>query len=314
MKLISDKDVDKEINLLLSKLVNIHLDNISIAIGDFKINNLCIVGKGMLPILTAFFLSSFKKFNITLIYTGSKREFLFNNIRSFIYKLDFIESGRDLEKYLDNNDFEIVISAQNQFIFKKESINKHTILNIHFSFLPHFKGMYPIPNCIRVNPKLGGVTLHKVIEKIDEGEIIEQLNINLENLSSVQAYYIICIESLNLISEYFNLKEDLINKNNKNIKNIYETKKYFEKNSINFKNHNFNLFDNKIKCNDIRKIQSLIFPPLNLPKIYFDEINYKSIYDVKIFTQKHSFNYEIFYDKSSIIIFNDKKIYLLLVI
>jgi len=59
--------------------------------------------------------------------------------------------------------------------------------NFHPSLLPNYKGHNPIVRAWKDNAE-GGVTLHKITDKFDSGEIIAQKKISFKNKSLRQCY------------------------------------------------------------------------------------------------------------------------------
>ena len=80
----------------------------------------------------------------------------------------------DLLMKLDSLEQMLIISANNNYIFKKETIDKHTIINFHYSYLPDYRGRN-IPSWVIYNQEsYTGVTWHFVNSGIDDGSIIRQ--------------------------------------------------------------------------------------------------------------------------------------------
>jgi methionyl-tRNA formyltransferase len=75
-----------------------------------------------------------------------------------------------------------IIAGFNQ-IFKLEAI-KHfqTLVNFHPSILPFYRGPVPSHWCIQYQEELTGYTLHKVTDKVDQGEILFQGKVAIENI------------------------------------------------------------------------------------------------------------------------------------
>jgi len=68
----------------------------------------------------------------------------------------------------------------NSFLKKFDSI-----INIHHSFLPAFKGGQPYHRAWKRGVKLIGATAHYVTEDLDEGPIIEQCTVNVSHRDEV---------------------------------------------------------------------------------------------------------------------------------
>ncbi len=76
---------------------------------------------------------------------------------------------------LRNNKIELVILAKYMQILSEDFIQKFpSIINIHHSFLPAFKGAKPYHQAWSRGVKLIGATAHYVTKELDNGPIIEQ--------------------------------------------------------------------------------------------------------------------------------------------
>lgn len=73
----------------------------------------------------------------------------------------------------------LIVSANNNYIFKKKTIDKHTIINFHYSYLPDYRGRN-IPSWVIYNQEpYTGVSWHFVNTCIDDGSIIRQEKVEL---------------------------------------------------------------------------------------------------------------------------------------
>lgn len=103
-------------------------------------------------------------------------------------------------EFLKNNNIEFLISNGYAPIIKEPIITeyRHRIINIHPTFLPYGRGIYPLLwNLLESTPI--GVTIHFINEGIDSGEILFQREIFLEdNLTLKEAYSILLSEAENL--------------------------------------------------------------------------------------------------------------------
>jgi len=97
-----------------------------------------------------------------------------------LYKFDDINSKIAIEKIRQLHP-EIIILSDFSQIISKELINlpKFGILNIHPSLLPKYRGPTPVATAILNGDKTTGVTIIKLNEKIDAGEILSQLEIKI---------------------------------------------------------------------------------------------------------------------------------------
>ncbi|HTL53255.1 MAG TPA: formyltransferase family protein [Planctomycetota bacterium] len=76
---------------------------------------------------------------------------------------------------------EVVFSFYYRTVLKKRILNlfKRGAYNLHGSLLPAYRGCAPINWQILRGERMSGVTLHRMIPKIDGGEIIEQLPMDI---------------------------------------------------------------------------------------------------------------------------------------
>lgn len=86
---------------------------------------------------------------------------------------------------LDINDIvdpDLIILAGYMKILSGEFVEKYNIINIHPSLLPKYKGLNTHKRALDNNDKEHGLTIHRVIEELDSGEILYQHRIPvLEN-------------------------------------------------------------------------------------------------------------------------------------
>lgn len=72
----------------------------------------------------------------------------------------------------------VFISLEFDKIIKISKFRSRALFNIHFSLLPEYKGMYTSAMPILEGREYSGVTLHKLDEGIDTGDIIDQLDLS----------------------------------------------------------------------------------------------------------------------------------------
>lgn len=132
-------------------------------------------------ILNFFFKEGFKNnfFSVESVFKKEKINFvkIKNNIND-------IENLNIFNKF--NPD--LIISSNPQF-FEKKLINlpRYGCINRHFSLLPNHKGLWPVFYSISNNEKFTGITIHKINEKYDDGEILAQKKIEIseKNISKI---------------------------------------------------------------------------------------------------------------------------------
>ena len=91
----------------------------------------------------------------------------------------------ELESILKNYDIDLIVLAGYLKMIGNRLIGKYTIINTHPSLLPKFggKGMFGMNvhrAVIAAEEKVSGPTVHFVNEKYDEGNIISQAEVKIE--------------------------------------------------------------------------------------------------------------------------------------
>lgn len=268
----------KKINIIFCGSSKFSLENLKYI---YKINFYCNIVYIMLK-------NKINK-NIKLIINFANK----NNIK-IIYIININKEIDIINNIIIKNKIELIICCSFGVIFPKKIFNiiKYGIINIHASILPEFKGPSPIFYTLFNEKKISGITIFKINEIIDDGDIIyksffyikknEKYTNLYKRLYKFSSYLII-----NILKNIKNKKNIIINKcNNLNINNSY-TKKI-----------NKNLFE--IKWNyEVKFIDKIIRLSTNEIKSFF---LYKNI-NIKII------NHEYIYDKN--INSNFGKIYLI---
>jgi len=87
---------------------------------------------------------------------------------------------------LKEYEIDLVVLAKYKQILRDSILKKFSsIINIHHSFLPAFKGGQPYHRAWKRGVKLIGATAHYVTEDLDEGPIIEQCTVNVSHRDEV---------------------------------------------------------------------------------------------------------------------------------
>ncbi len=87
---------------------------------------------------------------------------------------------------LKDFDIELVVLAKYMQILSDSFLKSFSsIINIHHSFLPAFKGAQPYHRAWKRGVKLIGATAHYVTQDLDEGPIIEQCTVNVSHRDEV---------------------------------------------------------------------------------------------------------------------------------
>lgn len=180
----------------------------------------------------------------------------------------------------------LFLSLEFDRIVKPEKFVSSKLFNIHFSLLPKYKGMYPSIFPILNGDKETGVTLHKIDQGIDTGDIIERRKIKiLHNENSMMLYRKLTDEGTRLVTD--NLLK-LINNSSENIimfpqSEYEEISSYNSRTSLDF--HNLKIDLNQKAVNIFNTIRAFNFRVYQIPKINGNKIITTSITDIKS-TQK----------------------------
>lgn len=122
----------------------------------------------------------------------------------------------ELDNVLKNYDIDLIVLAGYLKMIGPRLINKYTIINTHPSLLPKYggKGMFGMNvhrAVIEAKERISGPTVHFVNEKYDEGNIISQTEVKIEENETPEslAKKVQDVEKVQLIR----VLKDFINKN-----------------------------------------------------------------------------------------------------
>ena len=97
-----------------------------------------------------------------------------------------------LEKHVSElikiHEIKLLVLAGFMRLLSKEfisSLPQRSIINVHPSILPEFKGLNAIQQALESGVKYTGVTIHYVDEGVDTGEIIQQESIKIEENDTI---------------------------------------------------------------------------------------------------------------------------------
>ena len=113
-----------------------------------------------------------------------------SNINNIVIKYSNRKSFEDrLFKLLRRNNVDLICLAGFMKILSGKFIKKlnKTILNIHPSLLPKYKGLNTHNKAIQNKDKYSGATVHMVNDKLDSGKIILQKKVKILTSDSVKS-------------------------------------------------------------------------------------------------------------------------------
>jgi len=131
--------------------------------------------------------------NIVII-TQAKSNFYLKQIVKFLKNNSqdkvFILKKKKTKNYIKKKKINFLVSFHNPFIIKKKilQILNYNCINFHSSFLPKNKGVYPILWTAYKSEQFA-VTIHKINEKIDDGECLYQKKIFIKKSCTLKKAY-----------------------------------------------------------------------------------------------------------------------------
>ena len=226
--------------------------------------NICIAGNFNLAIdCSNFILKKFKNTNLYAIFNSNddgidkfQKSFKKYCKKKKIIKIINIEEACKIPDLY-------FISLHFDKIIRIEKFKTKSLYNIHFSLLPKYKGMHTTAWPIINGEKFTGVTLHKIDNGIDTGNIISQIkfkisiNDNAEKVFLNYMKYGVILFKKNLYK--------LINNNYNSLNQDMLESSYYSKNSIDFNNINIDL--NKTAFDIHNQIRAFIFKHYQLPSV-----------------------------------------------
>lgn len=153
----------------------------------------------------------------------------------------FILRNKITKHYIKKKKINFLISFHNPFIIKKKILQNlnYNCINFHASFLPKNRGMYPIL-WTAYNSEQFAVTIHKINEKIDDGEYLYQKKIFVKKSCTLKkAYDIHEIELIKGFKQIIKKIRNQIIRNNRielkcnNLK-MNNSLNYLKNNSLNY--------------------------------------------------------------------------------
>lgn len=98
----------------------------------------------------------------------------------------------EVKRYVTECDCNLFFSAEYSYYIPTMDDDRFKGLNLHCSLLPHGRSYYPIECGMHSGSEVFGVTMHKLVKKIDAGEIIAQEQVRREDIEDSVDAYIAC--------------------------------------------------------------------------------------------------------------------------
>ena len=157
----------------------------------------------------------------------------------------------------------IFISLECDKLIKPYKFKTSRLYNLHFSNLPKYKGMYTSVIPILNGESVSGVTLHKIDEGIDTGDIIDQITFNISINDTARDLY---FKYNKYAFELF--KKNITNIIDDDIESFSQTNinsSYYSNQAIDFLNIEVDL--NRTAYQIHNQLRAYIFKEYQLPKI-----------------------------------------------
>ncbi len=162
----------------------------------------------------------------------------------------------------------ILLSLEFDRIIKPEKFVDARLYNVHFSLLPQYRGMYTSTIPILKGEKRSGVTLHRIDQGIDTGDMIAQKIIEIEPEDTSRDLYLHCIEKgTELVKEYF---DKLLRGTETAVPQESYGATYYGKETINYSDLKIDL--RKTADQVKNQIRAFCFPEYQYPKVFGKKI------------------------------------------
>jgi methionyl-tRNA formyltransferase len=107
-----------------------------------------------------------------------------------ITRLDSKGQKEELINALNSLEYDICISAGCTYVLPMTKLPQNKIfINCHPSVLPFGKGMHPLNECFLSGNNIAGVTIHILVDELDAGDILNQIQFDLTDEIDVSVLY-----------------------------------------------------------------------------------------------------------------------------
>lgn len=140
------------------------------------IKNVVVLGKGDLAIRASDWFLNSNQYNLIYVVPDMPEPKWTNSLTDWckLNNINFIESGD--YKNLPNINIDLAVSIFYGKIIKQDFIDKcGNIINLHNAPLPKYRGVRPINWALKNNEIYHGITIHKIHEGIDDGDVLGSL-------------------------------------------------------------------------------------------------------------------------------------------
>lgn len=147
-------------------------------------------------IIKTFFIYRLKKFVLT-VFSVLRNNFEGGQINNILknYKINTIKTsdinGEEVENFISDKNIDILISFNCPQKIKSNLLNHASKfpINIHLGYLPRYRGVFPIFHAFINKEKFVGVTIHIMNENYDDGKILLQEKVEIEESDDMLTLY-----------------------------------------------------------------------------------------------------------------------------
>lgn len=238
----------------------------------------CIAGKNKIAIDTVKLLINYDVSRDNILVVFNQNEDGVNNWQPS-FKFFCQKEGLKAVKLSECYDIEglIFLSAEFDKIIRPSKFKTAQLFNVHFSFLPAYKGMYTAVMPLLNGESSSGVTLHKIDKGIDTGDIIDQIAFDVPESLNARRLYDLFLEQGKQLMEK-NLPS-ILNNTFRAYPQAKINSSYYSKKAIDFSNIILDL--NSTAWEIHNQIRAFAFRPYQLPYIHNHKVTHSCILDSK---------------------------------
>lgn len=171
----------------------------------------------------------------------------------------------------------VLLSLEYDRLLHPSKFKSGSLYNIHFSYLPAYKGMYTSIWPILNGETFSGVTLHRIDPGIDTGDIINQAKFDIDINDTSRVLYSKYLEnSIQLFKENYQL---LLSGSVASKRQPIIGSTYYSKSSIDFKNITIDLKKTGFEIHN--QVRAFCFPEYQLPSVLGIEVRGSRLLDTK---------------------------------
>lgn len=238
---------------------------------------LCIAGKNNISVDILLHALDLLPRNEICIITNKSESFKNTWQKSLGYYANLLNIEiKTLEEVQEIQDL-VFLSLEFDRIIKPPKFKTKKLFNIHFSYLPEYKGMFTSLYPILHGKGYSGVTLHKIDSGIDTGDIIDQVKFEINDDTCGDLYYKYLKNGTDLVKEHLT---NLLNDEYTSSKQSLSNSTYFNNTSFDFSKTEINISQTGFQIANF--VKALYFRPYQLATFQGHKINNIESYDCDI--------------------------------